>query len=125
MKSQTSLVARQTRLSEWAQQIRECQNRPNGMKVEEWCSRQGITKAAYYWRLRKVREAFLESATSVTDAPQSFVEIAQAHTITNESAAEPVVVAVLKGPGKFSLDITDRASASFIHSLLGAMTHAE
>lgn len=41
MKSQTSLVAQQTRLSEWAEQIKECQNRPQGMKVDEWCDYYG------------------------------------------------------------------------------------
>lgn len=51
MKSQTSLVAQQTRLSEWAEQIKECQNRPQGMKIDEWCRLHGITKANYYWRL--------------------------------------------------------------------------
>ena len=37
MKSHTSLVAQQTRLSEWADLIRDCQNRPQGMKIDEWC----------------------------------------------------------------------------------------
>ena len=37
MKSHTSLVAQQTRLSEWAEQIRDCQSRPQGMKIDEWC----------------------------------------------------------------------------------------
>ena len=37
MKSYTSLVAQQTRLSEWADLIRDCQNRPQGMKIDEWC----------------------------------------------------------------------------------------
>ena len=36
MKSHTSLVAQQTRLSEWADLIRDCQNRPQGMKIDEW-----------------------------------------------------------------------------------------
>lgn len=35
MKSHTSLVAQQTRLSEWADLIRDCQNRPQGMKIDE------------------------------------------------------------------------------------------
>ena len=30
MKSHTSLVAQQTRLSEWAEMIRDCKNRPTG-----------------------------------------------------------------------------------------------
>ncbi len=56
MKSQTSLVAQQTRLNQWAEQIRECNNRPQGMTVDDWCLENGITRANYYWRLRKVRE---------------------------------------------------------------------
>ena len=49
MKSHTSLVAQQTRPSV----IRDCQNRPQGMKIDEWCQLYNITKASYYWRLRK------------------------------------------------------------------------
>ena len=46
MKSHTSLVAQQTRLSEWADLIRDCQNRPQGMKIDEWCQLYNITKAS-------------------------------------------------------------------------------
>ena len=49
MSSQTSLVAEQVRLRQWAAQIQECQNRPADMKVETWCSEHGITKANYYY----------------------------------------------------------------------------
>lgn len=62
MKSHISLVAQQTRLSEWADLIRDCQNRPQGMKIDEWCQLHDITKASYYWRLRKVRECNLINA---------------------------------------------------------------
>lgn len=57
MVSETSLAAQQCRLMEWAEQIRDCQNRAEGMSIIEWCSRNGITKANYYYRLRRVREA--------------------------------------------------------------------
>ena len=53
MKSRTSLVAQQTRLSEWADLIRDCQNRPQGMKIDEWCQLHDITKASYYWSAPK------------------------------------------------------------------------
>ena len=49
MSSQTSLVAEQVRLRQWAAQIQECQSRPADMKVETWCSEHGITKANYYY----------------------------------------------------------------------------
>ncbi len=37
------------------------QNRSQGMKSDEWCQLHDITKAGYYWRLRKVREAYLKT----------------------------------------------------------------
>ncbi len=71
MSSQTSLVAEQVRLRQWAAQIQECQSRPADMKVETWCSEHGITKANYYYRLRRVRKACLEACN-----PESaFVEL--------------------------------------------------
>lgn len=56
MYSETTMVAKQCRLREWAAQIRDCQSRPAGMSVVEWCACHDITKANYYYRLRRVRE---------------------------------------------------------------------
>ena len=61
MGSETTMVAEQYRLQEWATQIRECQDRPAGMSVVDWCACHGITKANYYYRLRRVRMACLEN----------------------------------------------------------------
>jgi hypothetical protein len=72
MNSQTSLVASQFRLQQWAEQIKDCQNRPAGMKVDTWCAQNGITKANYYYRLRRVREACL---SAVESNGASFVEM--------------------------------------------------
>ena len=47
MNTQTSLVAEQIRLQQWADQIRDCQNRPSDMKVDVWCREHGLTKANY------------------------------------------------------------------------------
>ncbi len=121
MKSQTSLVAQQTRLSEWAQQIQDCKNRPQGMSIDTWCSQHGLTKANYYWRLRRVREALLETA----NISPSFVELpvpAQEETI---ALPEPKISAVLKGPNQLTLEITEQASPTFLSALLGAMLHAQ
>ena len=60
MNSETTTVAAQCRLQEWAAQIRDCQNRPAGMSVADWCACNGITKANYYYRLRRVRATCLE-----------------------------------------------------------------
>lgn len=60
MNSKTSLVARQYRLQQWADQIRECQNKSAGMSVKEWCDQHGLSAANYYYRLREVRKACLD-----------------------------------------------------------------
>ena len=70
MSSETTMVAAQYRLQEWAAQIRECQNRPAGMSVVSWCACHGITKANYYYRLRRVRETCLENLQGEMSAPQ-------------------------------------------------------
>ena len=70
MNSATTAVAVQYRLKEWAEQIRECQNRPAGMSVVDWCASHGITKANYYYRLRRVRQVCLENLPPETPAQQ-------------------------------------------------------
>ena len=108
-------------MSEWAEQIKECQNRPQGMKIDEWCQMHGITKANYYWRLRRVREAFLEA----TDITPTFVELPIPAPTETTAAVTPKVVAILKGTNQLTLEITDQASPSFLNTLLGAMNHAQ
>lgn len=52
MRTTTTVVARHYRLQQWVTQIQECQNRPSGMSISDWCKQQGITKANYYYCLR-------------------------------------------------------------------------
>ena len=55
MNTQTSLVAEQIRLQQWADQIRDCQNCPSDMKVDAWCREHDLTKANYYYCLGRIR----------------------------------------------------------------------
>lgn len=121
MKSHTSLVAQQTRLSEWAEQIRDCQSRPQGMKIDEWCQLHDITKASYYWRLRKVREACLETA----EQTQTFVEVPSSAIHPVNMTSEHKVAAVIRSGNNLTLEITEQASASFLKTLLGVISNAQ
>ena len=121
MKYHTSLVAQQTRLSEWADQIRDCQTRPQGMKIDEWCQLHNITKASYYWRLRKVREAYLETAGQT----QTFVEVPSSAIHPVNMTSEHKIAAVIRGRNHLTLEITEQASASFLKTLLGVISNAQ
>lgn len=121
MNSQTSLVAKKYRLQQWAMQISECQNRPKEMTVDEWCEQHSITKANYYYRLKRVRQAYLDSETpSLTE----FVEMPTSVKVENicEKAS---VSAVLNIDYGISIELLDSASTSFIKNLFGALNHAQ
>ena len=123
MNTQTSLVAEQIRLQQWADQIRDCQNRPSDMKVDVWCQEHGITKANYYYRLRRVREACLE----LCDPSPSFVEL----TAPTDSLQPKVshthsyVAAALHTENGITIDLYNDASPEFLRNLIGAASHAE
>ena len=121
LKSHTSLVAQQTRLSEWADMVRDCKNRPQGMKIDEWCQLHDITKASYYWRLRKVREAYLKTA----DHTQTFVEVPSSAIQPVNMAAEYKIIALIRGRNNLTLEITEQASDSFLKTLLGVLGNAQ
>ena len=123
MNTQTSLVAEQIRLQQWADQIRDCQNRPSDMKVDAWCWEHGITKANYYYRLRRVRKTCLE----LCEPSPSFVEL----TAPTESMpmkgshTHSSVAAALHTKNGIAIDIYNDASLEFLRNLIGAASHAE
>jgi len=123
MNTQTSLVAEQIRLQQWADQIRDCQNRPSDMKVDAWCQEHGITKANYYYRLRRVRKTCLE----LCEPSPSFVEL----TAPTESMpmkgshTHSSVAAALHTESGITIDLYHNASPEFLRNLIGAVSHAE
>ena len=119
MSSQTSLVAKNYRLQQWAAQVQGCQNRPEGMLVEDWCRQNNITKANYYYRLKCVRQACLDA---IPDLPTGFVELpAPPDTlpVPENMLDAPSVSAVIHTRNGVSIELYDSASAEFIQKLLG------
>ena len=123
MNTQTSLVAEQIRLQQWADQIRDCQNRPSDMKVDVWCQEHGITKANYYYRLRRVREACLEFC----DPAPSLVELTAPaeNRPAKVSQTHSPVAATLHTESGITIDIYNDASTEFLRNLIGAASHAQ
>lgn len=116
MNSETTMAATQYRLQEWAAQIRECQNRPVGMSVVDWCTCNGITKANYYYRLRRVRSACLENLPKETPA-QQVVSVEATLLYQDESCHRPAsgLNISLKG---CSIHITEATSMRLLAAAL-------
>ncbi len=124
MSSETTMVAKQCRLQEWAAQIRNCQSRPAGMSVVSWCACHGITKANYYYRLRRVREACLEAIQEEMPAQQVVPvqpELLQ-HWEQESRGPQPGLDISIKG---FSIHVTESTSMPLLEEVLKAVRHAE
>ena len=131
MATQTSLMAQQIRIQQWADQIRECQNRPKGMDVETWCAQNNLTKANYYYRLRRVREVCLEQIQA-SEMP-TFVELPIPDN--KEVCAEPVMetrftekatpVLRIKSDSGLCVEVFSDISPTQLRQVIEAMDHAK
>ena len=124
MNSATTAVAVQYRLKEWAEQIRECQNRPAGMSVVDWCASHGITKANYYYRLRRVREACLESLAP-EDPMQQIVPVntclLQQETQSGSGIQQGLSISV----NSFSIHVTESTPMPLLAAVLKVVRDAQ
>lgn len=90
------------------------------MKVETWCSQHAITKANYYYRLKRVCKACLV----VCDPEPSFLELpqpAETKTPTETGNFKPAVT--LRSFNGIKVEIYNYASAEIIRIIMGELNH--
>lgn len=68
MSSITTAVAVDYRLQQWAQLVKDCQNRPQDMTVEQWCDTKGISKSNYIVYAVSVKPVWSTSRTILSHA---------------------------------------------------------
>ena len=126
MTTQTSLMAEQVRLQQWAEQVRDCKNRPRGMDVETWCAQNNITKANYYYRLRRVRKAYLDQMQT---EQSNFIELPlpseENVSVGTENVPNPVPVIRIKTKEGVSFEVFSNASTEVLKYLIEVAIHAE
>ena len=124
MNSATTAVAVQYRLKEWAEQIRECQNRPAGMSVVDWCATHSITKGNYYYRLRCVRQACLENLPPEAPAQQIVPVntcLLQQDTQSGSGIQQGLCVSV----NGFSIHVTESTPMPLLTAVLKVVRNAQ
>lgn len=122
MHSITTMVANQYRLQEWAEQIKACQDRPEGMQVQDWCDQNGITKSNYYYRLRRVRQACLDILpTQAIPSVMEPVPTELLNPVSTPSAPSGIDITA----GTFKIHVTESTSLELLGKVLKVMAHAE
>ena len=131
MDTQASLVAQQVRLQQWAEQIRDCQSRPKGMDVETWCAQNNLTKANYYYRLRRVREVCLEqvqetAATAFVELPVPTTASTKLSKIPQTVTSDDIVPLIrIKNTKGLSVEIFSGVSPEMLRHLIEVFSHVE
>lgn len=129
MTTQTSLIAQQTRIQEWAEQVRDCQSRPKGMDVETWCAQNNLTKANYYYRLRRVREVYLEqfqeTLPEFIEISNPKFQISEAEKLSSSDSTGAIPVIKLTNPQGGSVEIFSNISAELLQLFIKVFSHAE
>ena len=126
MATQTSLIAQKTRIQEWAEQIRDCQSRPKGMDVETWCAQNNITKANYYYRLRRVRKACLDQMQT---EQADFIELPMPSekniSADTENVSDSIPAIRIKTKEGVSFEVFSNVSTEVLKYLIEVVIHAE
>jgi hypothetical protein len=109
----TKLATTQIRITQWASIIKDC--RSSGLKVDEYCQQHSLSRDAYYYWLRKVKEASLQQA--------GFVELPAPETRT-VPAADFSSQLIIKTNG-MEIGINNDTPTELIARILGVIRHAE
>ena len=107
-------VKREYQLQEWRGMLRECKE--SGLTVKNWCAERGITEHAYYYRLRKLRQAACEALQQAQ--PVQLAEIPLAPKETEFRAQLRLTTQA------GTLEIAD-ADCEVLDHVLRVMLHAE
>lgn len=110
----TNRVAKQYQLREWAEMVSDC--RTSGMKIEDWCAQNGISKANYYYRLRRVREACLESDPhEIVPVPKPVIN----DVTTKDNGYLDISV------NGITIHVTENTPLALLNSVLQVISHAK
>ena len=116
----TKLATRKIRLNEWAAVIKDC--KASGLKVDTYCEQHGISRDAYYYWLRKVKEAALLQAGFV-ELPAPIAENKSSKSIEhNATIFEPQMVIKVNGT---ELCVNEHTSSELISRVVEIINYVK
>lgn len=124
MNTQTAIVARQARLKRWAEDVKSCQSRPAGMTVDEWCKRNNLTKAAYYWRMAELRREYLKNKSENKESECKELPVAKPRFVEIKPQPSADNKAILN-IGNASLEIKEDISDKLLKKIIKAVAYVK
>ena len=116
----TSSLAKEYRLQEWAALIKECMNRPKGMKVIEWYNERNISKDTYYYWFAKARQACLDARKLKihSDTNSSSIVPIPRELITEPSVSEDAPATLDISAGNYVIHVNESTTKELLSMVL-------
>ena len=102
------------KLQQWSDFIQAC--KASGQRVDDYCADHDISRNAYYYWLRKVREAALEQTRCI------FTEVNQPSSVNSPSHSEASSVSICLGDAV--IHVSEGASRQLLHMAIEAVRNA-
>ena len=107
-------VTKNVRLQQWTSIIQDCKT--SGLKVDDYCTEHNISRNAYYYWLRKVKEAAIEKSECL------FAEVNPSFTAVVEDSPGASSVSICLGDAV--IHVNEGVSLQLLHSVIGAVRNA-
>ncbi len=104
------------RHEQWEKLIFECQN--SGLKVDEWCEANNVSRHAYYYWLRKIRKKACSSILPIIPEQKTPVAFAKVEVKTHQCINNVAVVIHLPYA---TLEVLEGSSQQTVEAVLLAL----
>lgn len=83
-------ITHDVRLAQWAEVVKQCQCRPEGVPIRTWCRQNGVNEKIYFYWQRRVRKEVFDQATAIAplhhdECAVSLVEVPKAALLSDEN----------------------------------------
>lgn len=113
---EVTYVKTKFRQEQWEKLIEDCQN--SGLKVDDWCQKNHISRHAYYYWLRKIRKKACEAILPAIPKQDSQVEFAKFEI---EAQQTNLMASVIIHLPYATLEVHNGASGQTIEAVLLAL----
>ena len=101
--------------------VQQCNSRPHGMTVKQWCLEHDVTPANYYYRLTQVRKACLETLPAEM-IQQQVVPVSQ--ELLGQKAAASNISGLEVSVNGISIHVTETTSPELLKMVLRVVSNA-
>ena len=125
-------ITHDVRLAQWAEVVKQCQSRPEGIPIRTWCRQNGVNEKVYFYWQRRVRKEVFNQATAIAplnsdECAVSLVEVPKAALKFDENEivqkTETTPDAVIR-TGSMEIEIRNSLSPLMLKSILEVAVHA-